>query len=165
MVRPYASVLVTVDTQGHVTNARVHLTTGVPSFDTAALAAVRQWTFAPALQDCKAVAQEVEYAVGFASGYTFADPFNHDAVVVHPVAPKWPSGDYNHIGRELVAVKVSVDQHGWLTGVTFVQPSSDLAMNQLAMQAALSSTYAPAVHNGIPEPGNYVFKVTFDPTR
>ncbi|HEX8796338.1 MAG TPA: TonB family protein [Polyangiaceae bacterium] len=66
--REHADVvlLVTVDTDGHVSKADVAESSGAPDLDEAALVAVRQWTFVPAKRDGKPVASRIKIPFHFA---------------------------------------------------------------------------------------------------
>jgi iron complex outermembrane recepter protein len=66
--REHADVvlLVTVDTDGHVSKAEVAESSGKKDLDEAALVAVRQWTFVPAMRDGQPVASRIKVPFHFA---------------------------------------------------------------------------------------------------
>ena len=66
--REHADVvlLVTVDTDGHVSQAEVAESSGKKDLDEAALVAVRQWTFVPAMRDGTPVASRIKIPFHFA---------------------------------------------------------------------------------------------------
>lgn len=83
--REHADVvlLVTVDTDGHVSKAEVAQSSGAKDLDEAALVAVRQWTFVPAMRDGAPVASRIKIP------FHFAPPAPPPEVV--PSAPSSPS--------------------------------------------------------------------------
>jgi TonB family protein len=66
--REHADVvlLVTIDVDGHVSKADVAESSGMKDLDEAALVAVRQWTFTPAIRDGKPVASRIKIPFHFA---------------------------------------------------------------------------------------------------
>jgi TonB family protein len=81
--REHADVvlLVTVDTDGHVSKADVAESSGARDLDEAALVAVRQWTFVPAMRDGKPVASRIKIP------FHFAPPAPPPEVVAPPTSP------------------------------------------------------------------------------
>jgi TonB family protein len=81
--REHADVvlLVTVDTDGHVSKAEVAESSGAKDLDEAALVAVRQWTFVPAMRDGKPVASRIKIP------FHFAPPAPPPEVVAPPTTP------------------------------------------------------------------------------
>ena len=60
------TLLVTVDADGHVSNAEVAESSGKKDLDEAAIIAVRQWTFTPAMRDGTPVASRIKIPFHFA---------------------------------------------------------------------------------------------------
>ncbi len=58
-------LLVSIDTQGHVTHARIRKKSGHEVLDFAALASVRKWRFAPALRGGTPISSKVEVPVRY----------------------------------------------------------------------------------------------------
>src|SRR5579884_305222 len=88
--RPYATIIMTVDAKGRVTDTRVDDSSGDSAWDAQAQASAQAWAFVPASAGCKAVAGTAEYAVGTGPEVTFADPCTHDANVHAKITPQLP---------------------------------------------------------------------------
>jgi TonB family protein len=159
--RPYATVIMSVDASGRVTNTRIDDSSGDPAWDAQAVASAREWTFMPAADGCKAAAGTAEYAVGTGHAVTFADPCNHDAGVHARVAPQFPKSSLAEHLNGTTIVQVMLDQTGRVKDAALVQSSGTVVQDRAAFSAALTSTYLPPVHSCQPMDGGYWFKVTY----
>ena len=159
--RPYATVIMTVDAKGRVTNTRIDDSSGDPSWDEQARAAAQQWTFVPASDGCKAVAGTAEYAVGTGPEVTFADPCEHAANVHAKITPELPKNSLASRLNGTTIIQIGLDQAGRVTAATFVQSAGSQLQDHAAYAAALTSTYTPAVQACQPINGGYWFKVTY----
>lgn len=159
--RPYATIIMTVDANGRVIRTRVDDSSGDASWDKAAEASVRQWTFLPASDGCKSVPGTAEYAVGMGPEVTFADPCDHDTQVHAKVTPEPPkSGLAAHLDGTTI-VQVELDSVGRVRTAAFVQSAGADILDHAAYGAALTSTYLPPVHACEPIDGGYWFKITY----
>ncbi|MGZ3550559.1 MAG: energy transducer TonB [Vulcanimicrobiaceae bacterium] len=165
LTRPYATVIASVDPSGKVTDARLDESSGSSAGDAAALDAMRRWTFAPAEEQCRAVAGAAEFAVDFGGALTLADPLNHEALMTDAVPPQYPDSARQFGMHATVLVKVTVDEQGRLIGLSVFKSSGISAIDQAALAAARMSTYMPPVHNGVPASGMYLFRATFEQGR
>lgn len=159
--RPYATIVMTVDANGRVTNTRIDDSSGDPSWDAQAQASARQWTFLPASDGCKAVPGTAEYAVGTGPDVTFADPCEHDAGVHAKVTPQLPKESLAEHLNGTTIVQIALDQVGRVTNASFVQSAGTIVQDHAAYSAALTSTYLPAVHACQPIDGGYWFKIVY----
>jgi len=124
---------------------------------------MRHWTFAPARRNCVAVAGTAEFAVGFGGHYDFADPLNHDMVMVSAVPPDYPEEARNrNLGLVTVLVKVSLDEHGRLTALSVYQSSGIAILDRAALSATSRSVFFPAVREGVPRPSTYLARDQFE---
>jgi iron complex outermembrane recepter protein len=93
--REHANVVlaVTVDADGHVSKVDV-LESGGADLDEAAIVAVRQWTFVPALRDGKALASRIKIPFHFAPPAAppeMVEPKASDRLPVQPSVPQAPA--------------------------------------------------------------------------
>jgi TonB family protein len=161
--RPYATVVAQVDTSGHVTSVRLDESSGNAGFDAAGLKAMQLWSFMPAANGCKAVAGSAEYAVSYGAE-TFGDPCRHDTTVTQAPTPEYPpEAQMRGYSTVEVDIAASIDPVGRLLKTEVTKSSGNAAMDAASVQAAVQSTYLPAVVNCTPVSGTYDFKVTFDP--
>lgn len=92
-----------------------------------------------------------------------ATPYQ-DATATQTVTPDYPdSAREMGLGEVQVAVQVTIGPSGNLMDAKIAQSSNNMAIDQAALSAARSSTYAPKIVNCQPVVGTYLFRVTFDP--
>lgn len=65
-----AVVVAEIDTDGHVSEARIDTSSGYPDLDAAALRSIAGWTFKPAMKDGRPVAEWVKQPVDFRLSYS-----------------------------------------------------------------------------------------------
>jgi TonB family protein len=84
--------------------------------------------------------------------------------VTNPVQPDNPkSASDIGLGAISVEVQVMVGPTGQVVGVSVYKSSSNMAIDQAALQAARQSTYSPALKNCHPTGGDYLFRADFQP--
>jgi TonB family protein len=115
------------------------------------------FTRVPGPQD-KIVTANLTSAPG---GLDCSNPFVN-AIVRHPIAPRWPFG--YRIDQELeVLVEVDISATGALDDATIYQPSGSKAFDNAALDAARNSTYTAGTALCQPAPGTYIFRAIFRP--
>jgi TonB family protein len=179
-----ASVAVTLDASGKVTDAHIYQSTGDATLDNAAVDAAKRSTYAAGQTDCKP------------SGGTFAVEFRfegqkpgavgtdcpHEARVVNVVVVKpsyWPS----MTGPVQVGIAITVDPNGELVDARIAKSSNTMVLDQAAIASARASSYEPKTiavpvrrQAGAGQTtsgafvckavsGRYFFKVTYDPNH
>ena len=164
LIRPYATVIASVDSDGKVMDVGLDESSGSSAGDAAALGAMRQWTFVPAEKGCRVVAGTAEFAVDFGGVLDISDPLNHDAMVTNQAVPDYPDSARQFGVTATVLIEADLDEHGRLIAVGVYKSSGISAMDEAALTAARLSTYIPPVYNGVPEPGKYLFRATFEKT-
>lgn len=163
MLRPYATVIASVDANGRVTNVRLDDSSGNDDYDAKALLSMQSWDFVPAASGCKAVASTIEFAVSGGT-ITFKDPCEHDADFASVVDPDDPPehmfGPQDH--KRDIAVKVSLDAVGRVRGIELARSSGRVDEDQLVLRAARQSTYFPPVHKCTPSAGTLLYEWSID---
>ena len=159
--RPYATIIMTVDANGHVVKTRIDNSSGDKQWDAQAAASARAWTFVPAAEDCKAISGVAEYAVGTGPAITFPDPCDHDAEVHGRVTPTFKKSSLAEHLDGTTIVQVMLDEAARVKSASFVQSSGTVVQDRAAYAAALTSTYVPAVRACAPIDGGYWFKVVY----
>jgi len=89
-----------------------------------------------------------------------SDP-NAEATTIVAVSPDAPAGDTAIAANTTAMIKVDLDANGAVTGVSVYASAGSPELDQAAMQAARSSTYAPERRDCRPVAGSYLFKVEF----
>lgn len=178
-----ATVAVTLDAAGDVTDAHIYQSTGDTMLDAAAVEAAKRSTYAPGQSACKPLGGT--FAVQFSFVGERPGPVSggcpRPAYAIRIAAARLPRAIWIPLSKEVhVAVEVTIGPDGKLSDERIVQSSGSMAMDQAAMKAARDSTYEPRLvaipdrrqagslqsnsSDGFvcrPATGRYLFKVTF----
>jgi TonB family protein len=181
-----ATVAVTLDAAGKVTDAKIYHSSGNSTLDDAAIDAAKRSTYSAGITNCAP------------SGGTFAVQFQFEgkhavsadddcpraARVVTVSSPDaGPAIRASGLRRSIVVtVDLTIDRNGKLVEARIAQSSGNMALDQAALAAARQSTYEPQLE-AVPVrrqagdarsasdarvtcravTGKYLFKVTFEP--
>lgn len=137
-----ATVAVTLDARGEVTDARIYQSTGDSTLDAAAVDAARRSTYSPGASNCAPAGGTFAVQFSFVGQTAPASGCPHPArvtrtVVVTPQAGAWPPFD------ALVAVEITIDADGQLVDARIAPSSNNMALDQAAIASARASTYEP----------------------
>jgi TonB family protein len=157
-------VRVLVSAQGTVSDASIAQTTGIPILDDAAVIAVKQWQFQPSASPCTSIPYGVEVTFAQVDVPKAYDACNHDVFPVVQAVPYYPDAARGlSLGRMKAIVEVTVDQSGAVTQALIAQSANNTSLNQVSLDAARDSVYAPKFVGCKAAPGRYNFVVEFDP--
>lgn len=154
--RPYASVIALVDEHGGVTAAWIDLSSGNKAYDSAAVTAIKLWSFVPAAAGCKDLPGESEWVVG-GNDASFPDACNHGPIVTLEAKPQLPMMAIQANDPLATDVTISLDEFGEVKHAALKHGSGSKAADDAVMKAALASNYFPAVRNCLPQPSEYTF--------
>jgi len=162
-VEKQAVVAVTLDDSGRVMKTAIFQTSGDPSLDAAAIAAAQSSTYRPGTEKCHPTGGT--FAVTFLFEPTFSTPANcterfRDARVIHAYTPDYPRGLYPP-HWVTATVQVTIGTSGQPLKAHIANSSRWMTFDELAIDAAMRSAYAPKIVNCQPVLGEYFFKVTF----
>lgn len=160
-----ATVRVTIGADGRVTDAGVYKGSGDAAADTAAVAAARASTYAPAMQGCKPVSETVYFDEVVRPDYAHLGSncsiANVPATTLKMAQPVYPDAARIVHASGVAAVQLTIGPDGGLTSTELVMSTGNKALDQAALDAAENSIYAPKIVNCRPVAGRYLFKVTF----
>ncbi len=160
---PEALVSVTVDAKGQVLAAKIVQPAGALDLDVAALESARSSTYAPAVQSCKATGGTFGITIDFQPNDYAC---NHDAFVLSQGSPPMPDDVTRTAGGKATAiVHVIVAPNGTVGSDALTTSTGNPNLDAAALQAARQSTYSPKVVDCHAVPGDYFFKVIFDPNQ
>lgn len=165
-------VEVTIAPDGHVSDARVYLSSGSAFADAASVTAARASTYKPAMKDCHSVADTALIDEVVRPNYekqrkdgTCRTGYK-DASVLRQAPIRFPPAAVGRVTRAAqVTVRIDVDPDGDVTNAIVLRSSGNVDLDETALNAARGSVYAPKVVNCEPITGKYLFRVTFDPTH
>lgn len=171
----YAVIRFVVDERGTVSQARV-LKADQPAFGDAALAAVKQWTFTPGVDNGKVTAMCMDVRVDFDR----AAPIGAGAPLPGTMQPKLvrrtnaeledgPLGEYppTLVGRGLpgeVFYRCTVDPEGHAVGLRVLRAShADFVLP--ALESAVGWKFKPATQGDLKIPAELVGQVSYGDTK
>ncbi|HEY9179912.1 MAG TPA: TonB family protein [Candidatus Baltobacteraceae bacterium] len=139
-----ATVAVTLDANGHVTDARIYQSTGDATLDAAAVDAAKRSTFSAAQTNCTPTAGTFAVEFTFVGEKPGPDALDcpHPARVVTATVVRPASWGYGSTEVQ-VAVEVTIGADGKLVEARIVKSSNNMAMDQAALASARDSTYEP----------------------
>lgn len=137
-----ATVAVTLDSSGAVTDARIYQSTGDATLDAAAVDAAKRSAYSPGASNCAPSGGTFAVQFSFVGETAAALDCPHPArvtrtVIVTPQPGTWPPFD------ALVAVEITIDADGQLVDARITQSSNNMALDQAAIASARASTYEP----------------------
>jgi TonB family protein len=84
------------------------------------------------------------------------------AHTINQADPEYPQSARDSGATGNVTVKVNLDSSGGVQDASIYSSSGNQALDDSALQAARSTTYSPAIHNCVKEPGSYLFEASFN---
>ena len=150
------SLDVTVGVDGTVTNARI--TKSIPLLDVAAITAVRQWTYSPAMLNGVAVPATVQVDVWMPPPVRVGGLVRPPVKIVN-VEPVYPP-DMRAAGTQgVVILELTIDGTGKVARVRVLR--SVAGLDEAAIEAVKQWVFEPTLLNGTPTAILYNVTVTF----
>lgn len=146
-------LLVDVDARGRATNVEVESAQPAGVFEQAAIDAARQWTYAPKIENGKAVPGRVRVPIQFESDIAAGSSFKP------PVYPA--EAIKQHVTGRVVLI-VSIDKDGNPTNVEVEQSEPAGVFDTAAIEAAMQWKFNPAVEDGQRVPSRVRVPVDFE---
>lgn len=154
-VEGYVEVSVEADASGRVTGAEVTLAMPRGEFEAAALAAVRQWRFAPSAEAVRTYTRRFEFTL---PGNLAREP----GPVLLAAAPLPPEACTRRVAGR-VRLEVTTDAEGRITGARILDASPKGIFDATALAIARNSRMAPAHRHGEPVAATALLTLRFDP--
>lgn len=154
-IEGYVEIAFEVDAAGRVANAEVTLAMPRGGFEAAALAAVRQWRFAPSAEAVRHWTRRFAFTLPGAAGRS-PDP------VLLAAAPLPPEACTRRIAGQ-VRLEVETDAEGRITAARILDGAAPGLFDSAALAIARNSRLAPAYRDGEPVAATALLTLRFDP--
>lgn len=144
-------LVITIDSQGSVSEVEVEASSGYEDLDVAAVKAARAWRFIPAIQAGQAVASRVRVPVEFISQKPKVKPQGSTAMATYTppsaleiTGPQYPKTAAWQGAGGTVVLRVSVGRDGTVSQIQIESSSGNATLDAAALWSARSWRFNPA---------------------